>query len=538
VEDVVRSLESTQFLHRTERSTLAGETEASFTHALVQDVAYSQIRRVDRAERHVRAAAWIESHAGARDDRAELLAHHYSTALRISRSLGADVEGLAGRARVAHVAAGRQADAVNSYAAAARHYREAETLMSPDDPERAAVLQAHGVSSFRAGDPAAAELLAKAFEAQVAAGDWWSAAEAAQLLGDWNRDYSGDLDRATDWWNEAARLAERSGHRHLHVRVADGQAARLTEERRYGEAIALADRAIERADAAGDREGVGLLLVRSGYAQVCSGQSAGVDRMWAAAQTLAEENSRYVAWAYIDLSLALMMLGDLPAALRVCERALVWADRFGEPRVIADAEARRAFLAYHAGDWQTARAITDRYAEAPNRWSAAFVIWTHRLIAIADGDDDAARADDEAMRRFSDRVPSARALQSHGAAAAALATSTTTQGYRNWEIFAALELMAVPDEHKAIRELAFRLPGDNPWRYALVAIADGRFGDAAVILDEIGSLPLAAQARMIAAERGGTLGEEELQASRALEFYERVGARRSAAQAAELLERS
>jgi hypothetical protein len=59
-----------------------------------------------------------------------------------------------------------------------------------------------------------------------------------------------------------------------------------------------------------------------------------------------------------------------------------------------------------------------------------------------------------------------------------------------------------------------------------------------VIFDEIGSLPLAAQARIIAAERGGTLGEEELQASRALEFYERVGARRSAGEAAKLLERS
>ena len=510
VDDVLRALERTQLLHRSEGSTLVGETELLFTHALVQDVAYSQIRRADRAERHVRAAAWIEGHAGARDDRAELLAHHYSTALRISRELGADTEELAGRARVAHTAAGRQADAVNSYAAAARHYAAAEALMTPDDPERAAVLQARAVASFRAGDADAADLLAAAFDAHGVAEDWWSAAEAAQLLGDWNREYSGDLDAATRWWNEAGRLAERSGHRHLQVRVADGQAARLTEERRYADAIAVADEAIVEARADDDREGMGLLLVRGGYARVCSGESSGVELMRQATEILAASGSRYVAWSYIDLCLARMMLGDLATALQVCEQALVWAERFGEPRVIADAEARRAFLAYHAGDWQTAREITDRYIDTAGRWTAAFVIWTHRLIALAEGDDDAARADDEAMRRFSERVPSARALQSRSAAAAALGVGAATQGYRNWEIFAALELMALPEERETIRDLAFRMPAENPWRDAVIAIADDRFGDAADMLEEIGSQPLAAQARLVAAQRGSAR-EAELQ---------------------------
>lgn len=155
-------------------------------------------------------------------------------------------------------------------------------------------------------------------------GDWWSAAEAAQLLGDWNREYSGDLQDATRWWTEAADLAERSGHRHLRVRVADGQAARLTEERRYAEAIALADDAMTGAHEAGDQEGVGLLLVRGGYARVCGGDSSGVTLMRDATGILANAGSRYVAWAYIDLCLALMMLGDLADALRTCEQGLAW----------------------------------------------------------------------------------------------------------------------------------------------------------------------------------------------------------------------
>jgi tetratricopeptide (TPR) repeat protein len=532
VEEQVADLERTQLLRRAERSTMAGETEVSFTHALVQDVAYSQISRADRAERHIRAAAWLER----REDRAELLAYHYATALRIGQELGQETEALAGQSRRAHIAAGRQADAVNGYAAAAGHYAAAEALMPPDDPERAAVLLAHAIACYRDGAADAAERLSAAFDAQVAAEDWWAAAEAAQLLGDWNREYSGDLGEAARWWDEAGRMAERGGHRHLQVRVADGQAARLTEERRYADAIALADQAIERARGADDPEGVGLLLVRGGYARVCSGESSGISLMREATGILSERNSRYAAWANIDLSLALMMLGDLPAALGACEQGLAWAERFGEPRVIADAESRRAFLAYHAGDWQTAREITGRYIDTAGRWSGAFVIWTHRLIAVADGDDEAARADDEAMREFAERVPSARALQSRSAAAAALAAGAEVEGYRNWEIYAALELMSLPDHHEMIRELASRMPSDNPWRAALTAIADGRFGDAAALLDGIGSLPLAAEARLLAAGQGPS-PEAGLHASRALEFYQRVGATRDAARAAALVPR-
>ena len=140
VEQRLARLERTQLLYRADHSTLYGEIEVSFTHALVQDVAYSQISRADRAERHVRAAAWLEQREGAREDRAELLAYHYATALRIGGELGQETAVLAGHARRAHIAAGRQADAVNGYAAAARHYAAAEALMSPDDPEWATVL--------------------------------------------------------------------------------------------------------------------------------------------------------------------------------------------------------------------------------------------------------------------------------------------------------------------------------------------------------------------------------------------------------------
>jgi predicted ATPase len=39
---------------------MEGESEYSFWHLLVRDVAYSQIPRAERARRHRAAAAWIE----------------------------------------------------------------------------------------------------------------------------------------------------------------------------------------------------------------------------------------------------------------------------------------------------------------------------------------------------------------------------------------------------------------------------------------------------------------------------------------------
>ena len=70
-------------------SSMEGESEYSFWHLLVRDVAYGQIPRAERARRHRSAAAWIERQAGGRvEDLAELLAHHYLQALELAEAAG------------------------------------------------------------------------------------------------------------------------------------------------------------------------------------------------------------------------------------------------------------------------------------------------------------------------------------------------------------------------------------------------------------------------------------------------------------------
>ena len=95
-------------------SSVAGEHEYTFLHILVRDVAYAQIPRAERAEKHQRAAEWIES-LGRPEDHAEMVAHHYLSALKLARSSGQPTHELVERARLALREAGDRATALNAF---------------------------------------------------------------------------------------------------------------------------------------------------------------------------------------------------------------------------------------------------------------------------------------------------------------------------------------------------------------------------------------------------------------------------------------
>jgi class 3 adenylate cyclase len=70
VEENLHRLERKEFVRRERRSSVATETEYAFRHVLVRDVAYGQVPRAERAEKHRRAAEWIEALSSDREDRA------------------------------------------------------------------------------------------------------------------------------------------------------------------------------------------------------------------------------------------------------------------------------------------------------------------------------------------------------------------------------------------------------------------------------------------------------------------------------------
>ncbi len=54
-------LERREFVRRERRSSVADETEYVFRHVLVREVAYEQIPRAQRGDKHRRVADWIET---------------------------------------------------------------------------------------------------------------------------------------------------------------------------------------------------------------------------------------------------------------------------------------------------------------------------------------------------------------------------------------------------------------------------------------------------------------------------------------------
>ena len=88
VEEALRRLEQRQLVRRRHESSVAGDSEYVFEHALIRDVAYRTILRRLRAEKHRRAAEWLSSLPGDRRDRADAIAHHYVTALENAEAVG------------------------------------------------------------------------------------------------------------------------------------------------------------------------------------------------------------------------------------------------------------------------------------------------------------------------------------------------------------------------------------------------------------------------------------------------------------------
>jgi tetratricopeptide (TPR) repeat protein len=168
-------------------SSVHGQQEYAFWHALVRDVAYGQLPRAERARRHQAAAEWIEDLAGARlIDHAELLAHHYTQTLDLLRLAGAapahtQLDAVQERARRFLILAGDRAMYLD-VAKAVSYYEQALALHPDEHPDRPMVLAKTAEAARQAGQLVRAEhAYAEAVECFQARQDLLGA--AAALLG-------------------------------------------------------------------------------------------------------------------------------------------------------------------------------------------------------------------------------------------------------------------------------------------------------------------------------------------------------------------
>jgi class 3 adenylate cyclase/tetratricopeptide (TPR) repeat protein len=543
-EELLHRLERRQLLRRSRRSSVEGEVEFSFAHALTQEVAYGQIRRPERAAKHERAGAWLEWLAGEREDKAELLAHHYRTALTLREQTGEDTTSLVPMVRAALAEAGRQALAVSAHAAAARHLRAALELAPADDPALPKLLLDHATAVYHAGQADEA-ILQAAFDAQVAVADWQAAAEAGVLLRDWVDLYAGQGERGEAVTARALEYAIRSGDAPLASLIAYAQIFRLYETGESREAIGFAEEAIRRADQAGDPQSRALLLSPYGFALITVGDQRGLRELQDASSILAHHAHPKTAITYVNLAAALIALGDLRQAEEALVHANQWAERFGLAYQIAAVRSIRAEATYyHAGDWDAAGKLSASLVGDPAAQIAAYARWSRGRMALAQGDaavalEDAAVITDYATRSgYHEMLFNGLALSAvaHHATEDATAANQACQRFLGrWQaiggMFAAThalaELAAISEQHDALGRASALLPDASRWKPALIAIAQHRYEDAARVYQEIGSQPLAAQGHLLAARRAAQDGRHaaaKREAEQALAFYQQVGA--------------
>ena len=186
VDGALRALVAKHLVRRVRQSSMAGENEFVFGHALAREVAYGELPRAVRARKHAAAAVWFEAKAGARaEDLAEVVAHHYATALELARTLGdeelaASLEAPTIR-QLAHAGErGLRLDAT----AAERYFARALELTGPDSNERPRLLFRWGwaVNMHRAGHREMAAAVEEAIPGLQACGDIRTAAAAMTWL--------------------------------------------------------------------------------------------------------------------------------------------------------------------------------------------------------------------------------------------------------------------------------------------------------------------------------------------------------------------
>ena len=179
----LHALERKEFVRRERRPSVAGELEYAFRHLLVRDVAYGQIPRAVRAQQHRLAAEWVES-LGRSQDHAEMLAHHYLSALELTRAAGLETATLETPTRLALREAGDRARALNAFAAARRYYEAALDLWPESAPGRGHLMLHLGdVLNVHEHEHASTRrVLAQARDALLEEGDDGEAAEAEILL--------------------------------------------------------------------------------------------------------------------------------------------------------------------------------------------------------------------------------------------------------------------------------------------------------------------------------------------------------------------
>ena len=338
-----------EFVRPIRVSSMEGEDEFSFWHALVRDVTYQQIPRSPRADKHVAAAAWIAESADERlADYGEILVHHYEQALELARAAGSDASGLEAELARYLLLAGDRAGHFDTERAE-KYLRRALTLAGDDEGARARVLAklapvlvwrgdaragidayAHAISVLRIEDPRAAAVVMRGL---------------AQAL--WGR---GRVEEARALGEEGISILEDDPGPDL-VSAYGGAANRAAIEGRSAEALAYAEKGLALARELGV-EDVNLIQARATVREYGGDPKAMDDSLQACDTATRVGHGRGMAIAMANHADALFHFESARAARAAWDEGIEFSRARGlsDPEMWIRGERLRAL--YHLGEWE------------------------------------------------------------------------------------------------------------------------------------------------------------------------------------------
>jgi class 3 adenylate cyclase/tetratricopeptide (TPR) repeat protein len=548
-EQLLHELARKEFVQRERRSSVADESEYAFRHLLVRDVAYSQIPRGQRAEKHRLGAEWIEG-LGRPEDHAEMLAYHYLQALEFARAAGTETEALRGRARVVLREAGDRALGLSAFRVAVGLYEKAVDLWPLEDTDRPQLLYSFGYA-LSVGDPTRAlPALTEAREALLAVGDLEKAALAQAHIAEdiWLR---GQRDDAFEQLDEAAAMvADRPvSYAKAYITTTISRFRMLAGD--AGQAIRLGNDALRMTEELGGDEYLRAHALNNiGVARVGKGDRAGLAAIEESVAVAVAANSWESVRGYGNLASVLTDLGELDRAAEMVERGVELAERFGLWEPLYWLTSERAWTFHDEGQWDEALAILDSVIaefEGTEFWMEPACRCLRARMRFARADVEGARSDaSRALERarvgkdpqivWPALAVSAwlHALSDPGRAGALAAElldswrgqQSATTGIGDWLLYLA-EALRVLGRQSDLLELGADPAMSGPWLKAALAYIEGDFVRAADIYTGIGAKAQEAYARLRAAEafvHEGRRAEADAELERALAFWRTAGA--------------
>jgi tetratricopeptide (TPR) repeat protein len=549
-EEQLRALQRKEFVRRERRSTVEGETEFAFAHMLVCDVAYAQIPRAQRAEKHARAARWIEALSADRsEDLSELLAHHYLAALELVRAVGGDISGLVEPAIAALADATERALSLSAFAQAERSATELLALLPDADERRPKALFRLAAAEFELGGgrtspystvDEAIVRVAEAAAAFAAGGDAAAAAEAEIAAADWLWNL-GRRDEAHAASERALALVEGSAPSRVKAAALVERSRLLMLASRNDESVQLGRAGLELAERFGDEALQARALITIGTATSSAADlRRGIeiaDRVDAVRELVRGNN---------NLAEQMLARGDLAEVEALYDAVAVQVERVGMVTGVAWLEAQAAAAAYLTGDWARSERLYAKFlAVVEQTKTHALEAWARAvgaMLAEARGDPVGASA---LWERALELAREMKDPQQIGPVLSGRARFLLSEGRVEEATAHVDEVLALRDEQGQAAYFTWLIDlgwllhdlgrGDElpparkggVWLAAAQELARGEFAVAADVLGESGFRTEEAYARLRAAEQlaqDGRGAEAAAQRDRALAFYRGVGA--------------